>query len=367
MKISPEDASTAKHVPIDLSRDVQKTTVVAEDDGVPVTVRAHIESLHCLDMVNQTFEAKISIAFRWDIHYVGEIPLNDDIPCPLNFDEETFSTLLSTDLFKSFPLVAWPLSTNRAAVMKRIVIKGTFGEKFELHTFPFDIQTLNMSLTLWDPKTRIKGSLNPARLKLMAGDIAIIPENFFFSDVWCLGSNLRWQFGESDPKRSHCGDTYPIIVLQLELQRKPQFYIWSVMLPTFVFIAAAHSSLVSDVMELPDRLSITLTLLLTVVAMQFLITKPAISYLTYLDVYINTALLFMFAIIVENVLATVHFTGDSVHRFDKTFGLVCFSLWVVIHICIMVWYASLTTIPVVEMKTPTSFTSLLKAKDNFQW
>lgn len=364
MKVSPEEDSTAKHI---LPRGVQGIAVVAEDVGVPVAVRAHIESLHNLDMVNQAFEAKITLSFRWDVFHAGDIPDLDDMPSPLNIDEEAFSTLLSCDLFKSFPLKAWPLSTNRAAVINRIAIKGVFGEKFELRQFPFDVQTLNISLTLWDPKTRLRGNLNPDRLKLKAGDITVIPETFFFSDVWLLGSNLRWHFGESDSKRSTCGNTYPIIVLQLDLQRRPEFYLWSVLLPTFVFITAAHSSLVSAEMELPDRLGITLTLLLTVVAMQFLITKPAISYLTYLDVYINIALIFMFAIIVENVLATMYFTGDSVHKFDKTFGLVCISLWVVLHVSILVWYATLVTIPVVEMKTPTSFTSLLQEKDNFQW
>jgi hypothetical protein len=32
---------------------------------------------------------------------------------------------------------------------------------------------------------------------MMAGDIAVIPETFFFSDVWRLGSKLCWHFGET--------------------------------------------------------------------------------------------------------------------------------------------------------------------------
>ncbi len=169
---------------------------------------------------------------------------------------------------------------------------------------------------------------------------------------------------------SHCGDTtYPIIVYCKldELQRKPQFYLWSVGLPTFVFITASHASLLQTDMELSDRLGVTLTLLLTVVAMQFLITKPAISYLTYLDMYINVALFFMFAMILENVLATTYISNDHVEQFDTIFGLVSISLWIAMHVHIIYWYTTMATIPEAEMKTPTSYTKTLLLKDTLQW
>ena len=69
-------------------------------------------------------------------------------------------------------------------------------------------------------------------------------------------------------------------------------------------------------MSTADRLSVTLTLMLTAVAYKFIVASalPQVSYLTSLDTYVLVCFLFLFLISVENVAwpaITASFAGEE--------------------------------------------------------
>jgi hypothetical protein len=93
----------------------------------------------------------------------------------------------------------------------------------------------------------------------------------------------------SDPTESSAGIVYPRCTYTVSLWRKTGYYTSNVILPICVLtLLAPLSCTVNDdgtSMGTADRLSVTLTLLLTAVAYKFVVASaiPTVSYLTFLD------------------------------------------------------------------------------------
>lgn len=103
-------------------------------------------------------------------------------------------------------------------------------------------------------------------------------------------------------------------VVELTVHRRPDFYLLKVFLPMALIVALSWAVFWMDESDLGDRLSISFTGLLTVVAYQFILgdTLPHLSYLTFMDVLINYSFVMMALTVVENVL--VHILRIEEHR-----------------------------------------------------
>jgi hypothetical protein len=92
--------------------------------------------------------------------------------------------------------------------------------------------------------------------------------------------------------------------------------------------------------ELGDRASVTLTLLLTLVAQKFTLSPdvPKISYLTFLDKYILSCLLLVILVAIENMIVIIlknyEFKSETLQKNEYIFGQVLFGIWIVWHIII---------------------------------
>ena len=81
------------------------------------------------------------------------------------------------------------------------------------------------------------------------------------------------------------GNDEPDLSLALYMRRKPDFYLYNIVFPTFIIILCAFGTSIVPLENFSDRTSITLTLLLTIVAFKFISISwiPSIPYLTLLD------------------------------------------------------------------------------------
>lgn len=104
-------------------------------------------------------------------------------------------------------------------------------------------------------------------------------------------------------------DQHPFseFVVDLTVHRRPDFYLLKVFLPMALIVALSWAVFWMDESDLGDRLSISFTGLLTVVAYQFILgdTLPHLSYLTFMDVLINYSFVMMALTVVENVLVHI--------------------------------------------------------------
>ena len=101
--------------------------------------------------------------------------------------------------------------------------------------------------------------------------------------------------------------SYHSFELKLRVCRLPFFYLSNLVLPLLLLVSLTGCVFVLPPEEVGDRLSVSLTLLLTVVAYKLVVASslPAVAYLTWLDRYSLAALLMLVVTVAENALAAV--------------------------------------------------------------
>ena len=206
----------------------------------------------------------------------------------------------------------------------------TFRETFALHRFPFDSQLFTMKIEL--------GCMNTRAIIPVSWDSALeIPEAVYFP------SELK----EDDVAVYHGGDSWSLKDVKLDLgqedgsiklsvlaERKPGFYMWNILLLNF-FLVMVNSAVAGIHKEdLADRLSVTLTLMLSAIAFKFVLiqTIPAVSYLTLLDRYIILSFSWLFMSCLESYMAATFLT----QQMDDCFNAISAGLWFTLHLIIVV-------------------------------
>ena len=88
--------------------------------------------------------------------------------------------------------------------------------------------------------------------------------------------------------------------------RKPGYYVWNVLMPMLFISAISLGAFEAPREEVPDRLSVSMTMLLTAVAfkLQISASTPQIGYLTLLDKYVLYCFFLIAGVCLENILAT---------------------------------------------------------------
>ena len=182
--------------------------------------------------------------------------------------------------------------------------KGVFTEEFELENFPFDEQALSITFSV----------LKSNRLIVLEANeefpSTFVRSNFQMSNVFSVSHRdmVMTSKSYSSAKESASGVVYPRFTFSVVLQRQPMYYLTNIALPmmvlTYLGFLSFAVSFDGSRLDTSDRLSITLTLLLTAVAYKFVVASaiPQVSYLTLLDKYISLCFGFLCLIITENAL-----------------------------------------------------------------
>lgn len=199
-------------------------------------------------------------------------------------------------------------------------------EMFELQNFPFDSQDLTIKLSLHLPYPRGKIMINETSASSFA------QESFRFKSEFDItyGRQVHCKELCSNPQVSAVGAIYTRITCKLNLTRRPQFCMTNIVMPMAVLTALTSISIGvrsndGSRMDTADRLSVTLTLLLTAVAFKLVMASslPQVSYQTTLDVYILICNFWILLAAVENVLYPSFGyldRGDDVHKAKERFN-----------------------------------------------
>lgn len=191
-------------------------------------------------------------------------------------------------------------------IMIKMRIEGSFYERLELWDFPFDKQDLTMSLAV---NVRTTGN-TPVTLAV-ADDVLLAVDmdegmqlsQFFTIDTLKAddGSVLTDRSGKQMAKVDVvCTETgtaadrmFPAMNISIKIIRKPEYYVFNVTVPMIIFNCLAFLQFTISPEFVPERLSISLTLVLTVAAYKFAVASlvPALSYMTMLDECANLLLL----------------------------------------------------------------------------
>ena len=298
----------------------------------PLVFHTRMSMFH-LDEINtvaQSFRADVYIEYR--LRGITSDP--DEGLVKALFDAYGFREDM-LELFMAIDVISmerWtsisPSSTvpNTYDYALRLRARAIFAEQYELAEFPFDVQDMHITTTLNIPKIRATLIENLEFPSIM------MHRTFQHKSVFDIvyGEVLSVEMTTSDPSESGAGYIYPRCTFITTLSRHHGYYITNVLSPMMVltYLAAVSAGAVDSDgarMSTADRLSVTLTLMLTAVAYKFIVASalPQVSYLTSLDTYVLVCFLFLFLISVENVAwpaITASFAGEE--PFDEVYIMV---------------------------------------------
>jgi len=179
-------------------------------------------------------------------------------------------------------------SEPKTLVTAEVKVKGVFKHRFDLMSFPVDLQSLRIRINIWracpeDFKRQWfvhKCSLGQNALEdLQQPDYAV-------EDIHPKDMSLENKSGACDA------------VLSIQCFREPGFHLISATVPLSIIVVLTPASYKIGRDELGDRMSQGLTLLLAAVAVKFIVAPdlPKVHYVTALDV--DTMMVYVFLLLV---------------------------------------------------------------------
>jgi hypothetical protein len=220
--------------------------------------------------------------------------------------------------------------------------KGVFAEEFELQRFPFDEQFLNITMSVLKSRHLVTLQANEQYPS------TFVCSNFQMGNIYAVAYEdlVLTTKAFSNAKESASGLVYPRFAFSILFLRKPMYYITNIAIPMMVLTYLAFLSFAVSFdgsrLDTSDRLSITLTLLLTAVAYKFVVASaiPQVSYLTLLDQYISFCFGFICIIMIENAIYPYLETrrGWTIGRAEENIVFyVLIGLYTVINVIWLVW------------------------------
>lgn len=206
-------------------------------------------------------------------------------------------------------------------------------ETLELEHFPYDRQFLKIIVEI----PGVKSIPCPSR-----SDTFVLPGSFPEDQMECFVEIGNWDIEDANLSLSSIGQgraSVSEITCEMQLTRDPTYYLWNIVLVLFVLILAAFSVVGIPFDELANRMGITMTLLLTIVAFKFVIATyvPPTPYLTLLDKYILAAFILIGLVVFENFLISFADADSlSAQRVDTSFAFILSILWICFHIFVII-------------------------------
>jgi hypothetical protein len=117
---------------------------------------------------------------------------------------------------------------------------------------------------------------------------------------WVIGaSSTRVVAKRSDPEDT----SYSRFELDIELSRRPEYYVWKLFVPLLLIIGIAYCTTWMDPTLVNPRVPVCCVSLVAAVTLNFAISRslPRVSYLTFMDAFITMCYLFIGLAAVESL------------------------------------------------------------------
>lgn len=222
------------------------------------------------------------------------------------------------------------VSTMTGMVYLFRVYRLAVREVLELQRFPFDrqvlkctFQTYGVKFCRWNaPEDDMPFGVRGDHLWKSHDCLAEYDQSIWIVD-WVLGEVKS----EENPA---------FYKLSFGVSRVSTYYLTNFVLITYFVVGSSLSCIAIDHSDFGSRASITYTLLLTVVALKFVMSSsiPRINYLTLFDTYNIIGMLAIIAVIIENFLVSVSFDENQTHGavfVDIVFATLFAIIWSLFH------------------------------------
>ncbi|XP_033625235.1 uncharacterized protein LOC117288467 [Asterias rubens] len=212
-------------------------------------------------------------------------------------------------------------------------LRATFKTSMYLKTFPVDFQKLSIKLMSDWPETDVE-FVKDTNIK-----DSIRMDTFSGSHEWELIPAVSAAPIKGNREESSSHRVYPVYHISMYAKRKGLYYFWNLTLVLMLIISLSFASFAVAADQPEDRLSVTLTLLLTAVAFKYVAAQslPPISYLTLLDKYVIFCLVFQCIAVCQNAVASVFTTPESIMLFDTISACVMVGVLILGHLITVIY------------------------------
>ncbi len=185
-------------------------------------------------------------------------------------------------------------------VHQRFRFTGKFAWPMDLKRFPFDSQALTIWIESFERQTSdLQFVVNEPHIGRLA--------TAFVAD-WKIHEVSAKVVDASYPS---FGRTATRLVVEIPISRQATFYLWRVLIPMTLLVVTSWLVYLFEPTNFQPLISTTVAILLNVILFNFSIdfALPKVSYLTFIDTYAVTCLVFMLANMVG--VTVVHLTCIS--------------------------------------------------------
>ena len=297
-----------------------------------------VEKVSNINIVSQTFHATVFVELRIDGGALDQDLVRKDQAVRKADDGSLHpSAMWYLNKLEVGNAVKYELENARVLesgddLILSVKVIGVFEEPMELENFPIDIQELTVKLRFG---CRMDGAL-PVEFALDGQERAFV-ESYgvgMIQHEYDVGDKLHIETRiEGQPGRQ-----FPWLNFAVMVKRKPNYAMWNVVVPSFVFAMTASLQFFIPLEDQGARLETSLTLLLTAAAYKVSIASvmPDISYLTLVDIYVLICGAFIAFIVVEGAVMGKFYLDhpeqrEFVLRLDHWIGKALLSCFVVVH------------------------------------
>lgn len=254
--------------------------------------------LEKLDVCKMDDKRNVSWESMWDprIYFPNAVEMKSSIN----------KRIICTDNVKGTVMIQWSYR-----------VKGRFKCPFDITTFPFDDQVLRIHVSsYWSNRViRFRQELS------IGNNISSALANFADGGQWDLQTYILSDVVEPGDGGAFSKEIKePLFQFHVHARRKYNYYLWNIAAMVNMISFLAFTSFAIERNDTGKRLSVSLTLLLTVVAFKNFVSSilPKVSYLTLMDKYVLFNVAFIFLVSVQN--AVVGKVGPEVQeQYDIVF------------------------------------------------
>lgn len=263
--------------------------------------------LEKLDVCKMDDKGNVSWESMWDprIYFPNAVEMKSSIN----------KRIICTDNVKKTVMIQWSYR-----------VKGRFKCPFDITTFPFDDQVLRIHVSsYWSNRViRFRQELS------IGNNISSALANFADGGQWELQTYILSDVVEPGDGGAFSKEIKePLFQFHVHARRKYNYYLWNIAAMVNMISFLAFTSFAIKRSDTGKRLSVSLTLLLTVVAFKNFVSSilPKVSYLTLMDKYVLFNVAFIFLVSVQN--AVVGKVGADVQEeYDGVFLYLSICIYV---------------------------------------
>eukprot|EP00004_Rigifila_ramosa_P018446 TRINITY_DN4591_c0_g1_i2.p2 TRINITY_DN4591_c0_g1~~TRINITY_DN4591_c0_g1_i2.p2 ORF type:complete len:409 (-),score=116.13 TRINITY_DN4591_c0_g1_i2:67-1293(-) len=317
-----------------------------------------LQDLVAIDMVNETFTPVINIQFDWlDDGRMKHDPENasywtgEHVLVEPEEGKKPWSICagLQRVVADGEPKGDWCdicVLQGRRVIMQYYSWTPVLRSPSDLRDFPFDTQVLEVVVAsdFWltsDAQILVENADKPELLleKCIDEEVFLNPE---YTPVAVTVEHREHRYaGLLRYEKQETG--YPEVVLGFHMQRNPMYYLRGLVIVVSFVLVIAAASFWLEPSEVGDRLSVSLTMFLTLVAFHFvsLSSLPKISYATRIDHWLGACYLLLFFSNIQNVVMfRVSLNGDFCDKSCFSIDMACFAVYLFGFVTATAWFVS---------------------------